>query len=214
LKSAKGSSQLNQPANSTADSTAQLDSKSFIIDLKFINAIKRIHNGHFYCIFIHMVDRLIYRKIQDSDRSILLLGPRQTGKSTLLNTLNPDLTINVLAWRDDVANHSYDPSDSAGYYWVNLSMDVYSDKEHILERYSTGGFGYNRSPAFWQASAAVNLPSKITNSHYAGLNGFDSRCCAYGYALGLLTELKFPDSKGKYILDFPGSGSFPYRREE
>ncbi len=42
-----------------------------------------------------MLDRLIADKINRSTKSCLLLGPRQVGKSTLLRSLNPDLTINL-----------------------------------------------------------------------------------------------------------------------
>lgn len=42
-----------------------------------------------------MISRLLSKKIKDSKKSILLLGPRQTGKSTLLNALNPQLVINL-----------------------------------------------------------------------------------------------------------------------
>jgi predicted AAA+ superfamily ATPase len=42
-----------------------------------------------------MYDRLIFKKIAKSSKSILLLGPRQVGKSTLIRGLNPDLTINL-----------------------------------------------------------------------------------------------------------------------
>lgn len=42
-----------------------------------------------------MLTRLIRGQILSSKKSILLLGPRQVGKSTLLQSLNPDLTINL-----------------------------------------------------------------------------------------------------------------------
>lgn len=42
-----------------------------------------------------MITRLLSKKIRNSPKSILLLGPRQTGKSTLLNALKPDLIINL-----------------------------------------------------------------------------------------------------------------------
>lgn len=42
-----------------------------------------------------MLDRLITRKLIHSSKSCLLLGPRQAGKSTLLNSLKSDLTINL-----------------------------------------------------------------------------------------------------------------------
>ena len=42
-----------------------------------------------------MVDRLLSRQLERSAKSVLLLGPRQTGKSTLLHSLRPDLTIDL-----------------------------------------------------------------------------------------------------------------------
>ena len=44
----------------------------------------------------HISDRRILSlKIKSLDKSILLLGPRQTGKTTLIRSLQPDLTINL-----------------------------------------------------------------------------------------------------------------------
>ncbi|MFZ4169083.1 M23 family peptidase [Enterobacter ludwigii] len=135
--------------------------------------------------------------------------------SSLLDESNPDLSIKIIAWRDDVANHHYDPSDSAGYYWLNSSMDNYSDQEHELQRcnvntLANGQKCYYRSKSFWQASAAVNYPSKINNTHYQGINGFDSRCSAYSHLLGFLTEIKFEDANGVPDLFFPDN--YPFRR--
>src|SRR5471030_2260579 len=42
-----------------------------------------------------MISRLIKGTILRSPKSLLLLGPRQVGKSTLIRELNPDLTINL-----------------------------------------------------------------------------------------------------------------------
>lgn len=42
-----------------------------------------------------MIPRHLTKLIAKSKKSILLLGPRQTGKSTLLHSLDPDLTINL-----------------------------------------------------------------------------------------------------------------------
>ena len=42
-----------------------------------------------------MYHRLLAERLKTSTRSILLLGPRQTGKSTLIKTLEPDLSINL-----------------------------------------------------------------------------------------------------------------------
>lgn len=42
-----------------------------------------------------MIDRKIKKTLKASKKSVLLLGPRQTGKSTLIQSLSPDLTINL-----------------------------------------------------------------------------------------------------------------------
>lgn len=42
-----------------------------------------------------LIKRAIYPLIERSKKSILLLGPRQTGKSTFISHFNPDLTINL-----------------------------------------------------------------------------------------------------------------------
>ncbi len=41
-----------------------------------------------------MINRFIKRDLASSPKSVLLLGPRQVGKSTLVNSLKPDLRIN------------------------------------------------------------------------------------------------------------------------
>ena len=66
-----------------------------------------LYSGHFYGIFDHMISRIITQKIIKSSKSILLLGPRQTGKSTLLSSLKPDLTIN-LARENEFLRYSSD----------------------------------------------------------------------------------------------------------
>lgn len=46
--------------------------------------------------YAHMViDRILTKQLQADTKSSLLLGPRQTGKSTLLRSLSPDLAINL-----------------------------------------------------------------------------------------------------------------------
>lgn len=44
--------------------------------------------------------RLLSNKIKKSTKSVLLIGPRQTGKSTLIKNLNPDLFINFANEKD------------------------------------------------------------------------------------------------------------------
>lgn len=53
------------------------------------------------------ITRKLKNTLQVSSKSILLLGPRQTGKSTLIRHLKPDLSIN-LANQREYLNHSSD----------------------------------------------------------------------------------------------------------
>jgi uncharacterized protein len=54
-----------------------------------------------------MIRRLLADKIDKGPKSVLVLGPRQTGKSTLLSSLHPDLKIN-LAREDEFLRYSTD----------------------------------------------------------------------------------------------------------
>ncbi len=54
-----------------------------------------------------MIDRIVRSAIEKTKKSILLLGPRQTGKSTLIKSLSIDLTINF-ADQETFLNHTQD----------------------------------------------------------------------------------------------------------
>ena len=47
------------------------------------------------CYFTHVYERLLRSRLQHDRHHLLLLGPRQVGKSTLLGSLEPDLTLNL-----------------------------------------------------------------------------------------------------------------------
>jgi predicted AAA+ superfamily ATPase len=42
-----------------------------------------------------MIPRLLTATLAKSSKSVLLLGPRQVGKSTLIESLKPDLVLNL-----------------------------------------------------------------------------------------------------------------------
>ena len=126
------------------------------------------------------------------------------------------LTQEIIEWRSAVAGATsasigpeelLAPVDSAGYYWTKLSMARYADQSHVLERVSVstsqGQRSYYRSPAFWRASAAVNLPGAINNTYSNSLNGFDSRCCAYGVVLAVASEIRFTNAQGAQAALYP-----------
>ena len=55
-----------------------------------------------------MIDRILNSRLAGHPKSLLLLGPRQVGKSTLCNRLEPDLNIN-LADEETFRQHLNDP---------------------------------------------------------------------------------------------------------
>ena len=56
----------------------------------------------------HVIPRLLTAKVSQSPKSIILLGPRQVGKSTLCRSLNPDLIVD-LADQKQFQEHIKDP---------------------------------------------------------------------------------------------------------
>jgi len=143
-----------------------------------------------------------YRRLQGNIRL-------REGDTSLYDENNPLLTPEIINWREQVASGALEPADSAGFYWCKTDMAKYADKEHILERHvittNVGNMVYYRSQAFWQASATVNLPSRVNDPEYQGLNGFDARCCAYGNIIATLTEVKFPDVHNNLTAEIPES---------
>jgi predicted chitinase len=153
--------------------------------------------------------------LQSAKAGIANQPATQRNNATLQDELFPQLTQQIIGWRDEVrgvavagsSDAAYAPADTAGFYWAKLRMAAHADSEHVLQRVvattAQGPKVYYRSASFWRASAAVNFPL-ATNTLYApGLNGFDARCVAYDYALAVLTEMYFPSDEGMPSLDFP-----------
>ncbi len=164
------------------------------------------------------VPQKIKDSIESSEKTEAGKKPELRNKSALKDENFPEITAEIKNWRTAVeaipalANSSESnlaPSDSAEFYWASLRMAQYADKEHEIERRAISTINeqgtkiYYRSHAFWEASAAVNRPLVISNHYHSGLNGFDSRCCAYGCAWAILNEGKLPDAKGALDIDFP-----------
>jgi predicted chitinase len=152
----------------------------------------------------------------DAYKSIASQAPASRTNAGLQDAKFRALTQQMIEWRRNVQGDPQPPpandgatapADSAGYYWAKLKMAKYADEPHVLERQQVstdGGFKiYYRSPAFWRASAAVNLPNAVGNTYSLALNGFDSRCSAYGVALAVLTEMQFPNAEGSVQLSYP-----------
>ena len=56
----------------------------------------------------HMIARILKNTLTNHSKSVLMLGPRQVGKSTLCGELNPDFSLN-LADEERFRQHLNDP---------------------------------------------------------------------------------------------------------
>ena len=83
----------------------------------------------------------------------LRFNERRLDNRTLYDTQHPNLTEEVIGWRNNLESGSYEPADSAGFYWSYSRMAEYADQVHNLERIEvntdSGSKVYYRSPAFW-----------------------------------------------------------------
>lgn len=80
-----------------------------------------------------MISRIIAAPIARTRKSVLLLGPRQAGKSTLISGLNPDLSIN-LADELEFMNHSSRPEDLARLIELQSARSIFIDEVQRLPR--------------------------------------------------------------------------------
>lgn len=104
-------------------------------------------------------------------------------------------------WRDNIEDQTMiDPMDSAGFYWVLNNISKYADESHSLT-INSGTQIYYTSKASNDVASVVNAGS-VSKHPETTVNGFIKRCYAYGYALSVLTEKKFPDSDG-ILLEIP-----------
>src|SRR4051812_11081310 len=82
-----------------------------------------------------MISRLISEPIAKTKKSVLLLGPRQVGKSTLIAALKPDLSIN-LADELQYMTHSSRPEELHKLIELQSAETIFIDEvqrlPHIL----------------------------------------------------------------------------------
>jgi predicted AAA+ superfamily ATPase len=80
-----------------------------------------------------MIRRIIKSSIQKTAKSILLLGPRQVGKSTLVQGLKPDLVINF-ADENDLLTYSIDPDELRKVIQLSGAKTIFIDEVQRLPR--------------------------------------------------------------------------------
>ncbi|WP_409708063.1 hydroxyethylthiazole kinase [Caldimonas sp.] len=161
------------------------------------------------------VPQALQRALEQAYETTYRLPASQRNNERLRDVHFPQLTQQMVQWRDHLEGRpdprlfeeQWAPSDSAGFYWLKSGMARHADQAHEVQRCEVStnqGFKvYYRSAAFWRASAAVNLPAAVERLYSPALNGFDSRCCAYGVALAVLTEMRLPDAQGALTLRYP-----------
>lgn len=80
-----------------------------------------------------MVDRLISKLIAQTKKSVLLLGPRQVGKSTLVSHLSPDLSVN-LSDEFEFMTHSSNLNELGRLIHLQSAKTVFIDEVQRLPR--------------------------------------------------------------------------------
>jgi len=80
-----------------------------------------------------MINRSISSEIRATKKSVLLLGPRQAGKSTLVGGLKPDLTIN-LADEMEFLTYSSQPDELARQIALHKAKTIFLDEVQRLPK--------------------------------------------------------------------------------
>lgn len=70
-----------------------------------------------------MLERLVFKRLSQGEKSVILLGPRQVGKSTLVRSLSPNLYIN-LADEEVFFSYSKDPGRLKREILVQKNLDL------------------------------------------------------------------------------------------
>lgn len=121
-----------------------------------------------------MINRIISTQLSKTKKSVLLLGPRQVGKSTLMNTLKPQLKVN-LAREEDFLLHSSQPGELQKQIEVSRAQTILVDEvqripsilntiQSLLDENKQLKFFLTRSSARKLKRGGANLlPGRVLN---------------------------------------------------
>jgi hypothetical protein len=122
---------------------------------------------------------------------------------TLQDAKHPDLTSQMVQWRNDVSDGRLDPSASAGAYWAWSGAAAFGSESPLMMR-ETKKVGqvtrvFYSCRSFGQVAATVNFGSPVQDmSKIAKVNGIVARYQAYTQALMVLADrMAFPNSHGQ-----------------
>ncbi len=80
-----------------------------------------------------MLSRIITTEIKKTNKSVLLLGPRQVGKSTLISSLKPDLSIN-LSDEVEFLKHTGNPGELRALIEIANAQTIFLDEIQRIPR--------------------------------------------------------------------------------
>ncbi|HMV76583.1 MAG TPA: AAA family ATPase [Leptospiraceae bacterium] len=145
-----------------------------------------------------MGSRIAGKILEKSRKSILLLGPRQVGKSTLLKGLNPDIIIN-LASESEYLRYLSDPgllvSVLKGGFYKTVLIDEIQRIPSLLNTIQMIIDDWDRAPKFYLSGSSARklkkgnanlLPGRIHQYSLSGFSGSDLE-----YRLDLEKAIRF-----------------------
>jgi uncharacterized protein len=150
-----------------------------------------------------MIDRLLAETLGSSPKSILLLGPRQVGKSTLLKSLKPDLKINLSLeseYMQFLSQAERLPSLILGQNPKSVFIDEIQRIPSLLNTIQAIIDDFSNPPKFYLSGSSARklkrgnanlLPGRIFIYHLSGLcsTELQDRIDSYrAMSLGLLPE--------------------------
>lgn len=160
----------------------------------------------FFKYYEHMVTRILSQFISKIPKSVLLLGPRQVGKSTLINLLQPELSIN-LSDEFEFLKHSSQPNELRKMIEREQPQTVYIDEiqrlpqilntlQAIIDSNKKIKFFLTGSSARKLKRGEANLlPGRVLNFH---LGPF---CTAeFDYKMSTSTVLEFGSLPEIYLM--------------
>lgn len=175
-----------------------------------------------------MLTRLLSKKIKESPKSVLILGPRQVGKSTLLLNLTPDLLIN-LADQTEFITFTSNPDELSSRITQSGAKTVFIDeiqripellnsiqviidqKKEKLKFFLSGS-----SARKLRRGSANLLPGRLFNYRLGPLSCLELDCkmdTLKALSVGCLPEPYFMDSN-EFAIKLLGSYTGTYLQEE
>lgn len=175
-----------------------------------------------------MITRLISKKITESPKSVMILGPRQVGKSTLLLNMKPDLSIN-LADQTEFITFTANPDELDSRIALSGAKTVFIDEiqripellnsiQVIIDQKKTKiKFFLSGSSARKLRRGSANLlPGRLFNYRLGPLSCLDLDCkmdSLKALSVGCLPEPYFMSSN-EFATKLLGSYTGTYLQEE